>query len=195
MAKKAPITTRQNRTPTPAELDFISRARIKCRSWREIAEELKAEQSTVIQWFRLRIEPLWKAAVGKHAHAEIARLDEIERTCWERFAAESSDFPDLGELGFTPKQVAAIKKAMPKGKAVAPGHAWLSLILSVIDMRCKIRGDYAPTQVQATIETGARVAGSTPAEEAERMLERLFSRVKERRAFEATLKAAEGSAN
>lgn len=190
-----PAPGRPQRQPTMAELEFLSRASLECRSWQEIATELKVDWAVVRRWHDQWVKPLWQAAVGKHAHEEIARLNLIEKFCWQQVHSQTREFPDLPALGFTAKQAKLVKALFPHGKAANPGLAWLGLILSVIDMRCKIRGDYAPAKLAATIETGPRVAGSTPAVEADKMLKKLIDTIEERRSFEAVLKAAQGSNN
>lgn len=193
-------TATVNRVCTPEDLNRITILRARGRTWPEIAADRNASISQVLGWFQTRIEPVWKALSGRHVHEELAKLNEIERECWLQYEASATaaavdPLAVLKSLKLSKGQTREIKDLLATMKPTGAKMAWLTTIMAVIDLRCRLRGDFAPSKSQMTIDTSVRVAGASPAQVNEEMLARLIAKVEERRRYEAALKQAEGSRN
>lgn len=199
MAKiKRPSVAVVNRVCTPEDLERLTILKARGRTWNEIAVALNARVSQVIEWYRARVEPVWKALGGRHVHEELARLNEIERECWRRYedSVEGSAVDPvtaLKGLKLSKPQKAKITEVVKALKPNGAKMAWLVTIMAVIDLRARLRGDFAPSKSSLSIDASVRVAGSTPAAVNQEMLGRLLAKVEERRNYEAALK--QGSNN
>lgn len=184
---------------TPADVEKLTSLRARGRTWVEISEALGVPVTTALSWFSMRVEPVWRALTGKHTHEEVARLNEIEREAWRQYeksaAGERIDPPDFKTLKLSRQQKKAVDKAFDLIKPTSADKGWLTLIMAVIDMRARLRGDYAPAKSAMQIEATVRMAGSTPAAVDSQMLTRLLERIKERRDYEAAQKMVDKSDN
>lgn len=187
------------RVVTPADVERIAILKARGRTWQEIADDRGTSVANVISWFKNRVEPVWRALTGKHTHEEIARLNEIEREAWRQYersaAGQDVDPPDLKAMKLSRDQRKSINKAFDLIKPTTADKGWLTLIMAVIDMRARLRGDYAPAKSALQLEATVRMAGSTPAAVDNQMLARLADRIKERRAYESAQAMIDGSEN
>lgn len=184
---------------TPGDVETIARLRARGRTWLEVAEEIKVPISTVLSWYDARIKPVWQALTGKHTHEEIARLNELERECWRQYersvAGMDVPMPNLKALKLDKAQKRAVDRIFDSLRPSQADKAWLTMILAIIDLRARLRGDFAPTKSHLSVDASVRVAGSTPAAVNDEMMGRLMARVKEIKNYEAAAKMVEGSEN
>lgn len=194
-----PSVAKLVRVVTPADVERIAILRARGRTWQEIADDRGTSVANVISWFQNRIEPVWRALTGKSRHEELARLNEIEREAWRQYERSAAgldvDPPDLKGMKLSRDQRKSVNKAFDLIKPTTADKGWLTLIMAVIDMRARLRGDYAPAKSAMQIEATVRMAGSTPAAVDEMMVKRLAERIKERRDYEAAQKMVDGSDN
>ena len=189
-----------DRVCTPEDISRVTMLRARGRTWQEIATDRNVSITTVLSWFGSRIEPVWRALTSRHVHEELAKLNEIERECWLQYEASATGaavdtLSTLKPLELTKSQKAAVKRLVETVKPTGAKQSWLTTIMAIIDLRARLRGDFAPSKSALSIDASVRVAGSTPHAVNVEMMQRLMDRIEERRNYENALKQAEGSRN
>jgi len=193
-------TATERRVPVPEDLAAIAQLRARGRTWEEIARDRGTTITNVLNWYRSRVEPVWKALAGKHIHEELAKLNELERECWRQYeaSADAAAFDvseQLKSLDLPKGRKREVEKVIKATQPTNAKQSWLVTIIAIIDLRCRLRGEFAPSRSQMSVDTSVRFAGSTPGQVNEEMMARLLAKVEERRNYEAALKQSEGSRN
>lgn len=147
-----------------AERLEIARLAIRHVPNTRIAEQLGISESTVRYHLENHIKPAWREAAGRTVTEELARIDLIERLCWEKFDESATEqtkerirkelVDKTGKDGTAEKLVEKVLETWR-----TPGdRGWLELIKWCVEMRCRLHGDFA-AQREFDTETGIRVAG------------------------------------
>jgi IS30 family transposase len=144
--KKRGKKRQPSRKVTPEVRDKIEEALLKGRPLREIARNLGLAESTIRYHQEHTIEPAWRERSEERRHAEIAKVDLLERIAWERF--EKSTRPEtrrqikqaMIDEGADPQIIERVLTTTTRvGEA-----CWVSVIEWCIDWRARLHGGYSP---------------------------------------------------
>ena len=178
----------------PEQLEFIARKTCEGvpREW--IAQALDISSNTVRYHLDTYIRPVWAENMSRPAAEEIAKIDNLERTAWERFKSDApSEVREMIESGVMPtssstrqRNLRVLKKVLATVKR--PGLvAWLDIIKWCIGERNKMLGNYAPERHDHRMDGELRVAGLDREGLDDLMTDRLAKAIVTRR---ATLEAS-----
>ncbi len=180
---------------TPHMIQQIGNMWLQGVSMTKIGHELGIDRKTVAHHLNTTIRPQWREDSRSRLHEDLAKVGLIERTAWERFESQTpAETVEDVEKGLRESKktgrvsLRIIKQASKSVKR--PGQtAWLQVIQWCIEFRAKIHAHYAPTRHHVEHGGEMRVAGMTPSEVDNVMLERLMEQILERRKHQAALDA------
>jgi hypothetical protein len=167
----------------PAELQEIRTLVLQAKGPAEIALRLTEAGTPITKqgvhyWIKNVIRPEIEREAKTTVHIEVAKLNLIESEAWDRFRANGTDeVVDETAEHLINGGIIGLRKIVKKARPEAA--VWLQTVLDCIDKRCRILGYYSATRVDH--EVGFRVAGMTPDEVDQEMLERLAKRLEEQR--------------
>ena len=177
------------RAVTPAVLQKIGRLWLEGRSKREIAREIGVDESTIRYHLTNHIQPIWEEKMRSRLAEDLAKVAHLERTAWERFHAHSPAETveqveqALLEGGNRLKIVKKATKSVTKMGEVV----WLQVVQWCLEFRARIHAHYAPTRHHVDHGGELRVAGMTPSEVDQKMIQKLFEQIKERQKYNESL--------
>ena len=181
---RRPGNSRPGRRPvTPEVLQKIGRMWLRGQNNCEIAKEIGVDESTVRYHLQNHIRPIWHEDMRSRLAEDLAKVALLERTAWERFESKvpcethAQVEKALLEDGNKPRIVKqAVRKITRTGEV-----AWLQIVQWCLEFRARIHGHFAPTRHQVYDGSEFRVAGMTPVQVDQMMLERLMEKIAERR--------------
>jgi|LSQX01.1.fsa_nt_gb hypothetical protein len=145
--------------------------------------EFGIDESTVRYHLNERIRPLWHERMRSRLAEDLAKVDLLEATAWERFEShtpgETHEQTEkaLLEGGSRLKIVKQATRTVTKTGEIG----WLQIVQWCLDFRAGIHAHYAPTRHHVDRGSEMRVAGMSPVEVDQLMLQRLMEKIAERR--------------
>lgn len=154
-AKKA---TSKNRRPgrpkaasriTPAEKAQMAKMFLRGASFAQIAEHIGCHKSTVQKHVKETAIPAWRESMKRDLAIDLAELAELEQIAWE----ELDKCRATAEATETVKQALGAKGRLRIAERVSRtiggrgAIAWAALLKSLIEFRCRIRGDLQPDRL------------------------------------------------
>ena len=174
---------------TPLMLERIEQCLLEGMSQRATAKKCAISESAVRYHLENTLRPRWHAAAVSTFHADLAKVAMMERVAWERFhsrdpgetrkAIEKALVGKVGKLRVVKEAVRTVSRT--------GSTAWLEVVQWCIDFRARVFGYQAAQEHRVQVGGTIRVAGKTPAELDEEMLQRLVEKLKERREYFAAL--------
>ena len=174
---------------TPEVRELIAKRWLQGRTASAIGREIGIDEKAVRYHMETFIRPLWHEKLVAMKGQELAKIDLLESTAWDRFLdAAPGEIVENIERALTEdgNRLRVIKKVMRQVTKVGDS-AWLDLVKWCIDWRSKVFGYYAPTRHQIDTGSELRVAGKTPNEVDEAMFDRLVAKIAERRKYAAAV--------
>lgn len=179
---------RDSRVIGNAELEKIAELRLRGQSLSAIGKVLGVDGEAIRHHLKATIEPAWRQSSKADASIEIAKINHLEKTAWERWSRslQPETLRDVRRELESPDgaNLYVVKKVLRKMTRHKVGETcWLQVIQWCIETRCKILGMFAnkPIDVNLKMSGELRVAGMTPAEIDGAMAQRLAERVAESR--------------
>ncbi len=174
---------------TPAMILGIAEYWLKGWGTIRIGQEYGIDPTTVRHHLDKTVRPQWHEEMRSRLAEDMAKVDLVERTAWERFhAAEPGETREVVEKallegGSKPQIIKQVKSAVTKTGEVA----WIQVIQWCLDFRARIHAHYAPTRHKVDLGSELRVAGLTPDQVDQAMLKRLMETIEERRKYQQAL--------
>jgi len=182
----------KERPVTPGALQEIADLWLKNVPLRTIAKRFGVHHTTILHHLEQTICPLWRERMRSRLDEDLAKVALIERTAWERFhSATPGETRETIEKALTAtprgqKRLRIVKQAT--ARVTRTGEvAWLQVIQWCLDFRARVHSHYAPIHHKHDIGGELRVAGMTPAETDQAMLQRLMEKIAERRRLDGQL--------
>jgi transposase len=201
---------KSERPVTPELVQEMGSLYLRGKSERQIGQIFGLAQSTVQHHLNHTIKPLWRNAVQFEASIEIARAEEVIRLAFEGFDRSLIESTKSRERFSLEAQKSKIRKKAPKRASGRPAQrlvertletiqrdgdkGWLELVHLMMDFKAKVKGGYAPSRFHVSQQTELRVAGLTPSELDQKMLERMADLLAERQRHKAIIASAARSA-
>ncbi len=171
---------------TPAVLERIAELWLEGVSPRKIGEAVGADRMSVLHHLERSIRPLWHEQMRSMLDVDLAKVALLEKVAWERFHAKApaesiEQIEKTLTAGKSGRSRLKITKQAVRSITRTGDSAWLQVIQWCLDFRARIHGHYAPTRSHVDIGGDLRVAGKSPSEVDEEMLDRLLTQIQERR--------------
>ena len=174
--------------PINAEvLEQIARLWAKGWSGRKIAKSIGVHETSVRYHLKNTIKPLWRQQVVRPVELELAKIDHLETIAWEHFESDapSESRENVEEALLEASRgkngaLTVVKKATSTIRKFGQ-TAWLDVVEWCISERCKLMGHNAAKDYRVSQDHAFRVAGTTPSDLDEAMLERVGMIVAQRR--------------
>ena len=173
----------------PERLQEIGRRWLRGESSRSIGEKIGVHESTVRHHLKTKILPVWESDLRADLAEELARIAQLESAAWACFDSTAPT-----------EKIESVKSRLLEGGAPAgivervvtrihKAHRleFLTLVKWCIERRLKIFGHYERANSEFVRQNEFRVAGKTPGEVNEAMLERVARLIQERREYEKAM--------
>lgn len=200
-SNRKPGRPKKRETPcTPEVIEKIGRLFLKGKTNLQIAEAIGVTENAIAHHLNHTIKPLWRNGISWDASVEMARADEVIRMAFEGYDRSCEQSTKTREKYSTEAQKSAIKKKAPRAankerlvertleKIERDGDkGWLELVHLMMDFKAKVKGGYAPARLNVQQQTELRLAGMTPAQLDQSMLERAAELIVQRRRHQQVL--------
>jgi len=183
--RKSGRPKRKEAVVTPEMLEEIGYFWLQQVSEGKIAERFGISRATVRYHIERTIRPLWHDRMRARLAEDLAKVALIERTAWERFeSAEPGETWETIEKALLDggRKSRLVRQAV--SKVTKTGDvAWLQVVQWCLDYRARVHAHYAPVRHKVDMGGDLRVAGKSPTEVDEMMLQRLLEKIAERRRY------------
>ncbi len=162
----------------------------------QIARKYNVGPNAVANHFKNNIFPRIQASSVRSLESELLKITALERVAWQCFYSKEpyerrelvrSEIAKL--KGKTEAQRKTIENLLEQSLTTVHRHhdkSLLDIVEWCIDTRCKLEGHYAAVKVRVQHEE-YRVAGKSPAEGMSDLMQRIHTKVQDRRKYEARL--------
>lgn len=170
-------------------LSLMAQCLLQGMSQRQTAKKCGIDESTVRYHLENTLQPRWRQSRQGAFDTNIAKIDMIERIAWERFYAnEPGETARQIEKALTKKtgKLRIVKDAV-RTVTTTGSTAWIQIVEWCVEFRSKMYGWQPPAEHKITIGGELRVAGQSPSDVDQAMLQRLMEKIAERRQYQAAL--------
>ncbi len=149
-SKRAPGRPKPASRISPEEISVMANMFLRGASYSQIAEHIGCHKSTVQKHIKESAMPAWREAMQRDLAVDLAELSEIEQIAWQ----ELEKCWETGEVTETVKQTLGSRGKLKIAERLCRtirgrgALGWAELIKSMIEFRCRVRGDLLPERME-----------------------------------------------
>ena len=188
------LATRSYVKICPADYSKIGEYWAQCKTYTWIAKQYGCDDKTVADVIKKHILPAMQVNPARSVEAVLLKYDVLEARAWECILSnEPAETREqiqqvLAQAGPQGEAKREIIELFTKTLTKRPNNAvYFDIVLKILDARCKIEGYHAPKRVRFENQDH-RVAGMTPDEVLNELVEKMLKRDDEVQMREALLR-------